>query len=115
MSPTFVLIGAAVLAGAYFMFFRRQGDVTGDDARKLVAGGARLLDVRTRGEFGSGHLPGAINIPLQELPGRLKDAGAKDAPIVVYCLSGARSAQAKRVLEAGGFTAVHDLGGMNRW
>ena len=115
MNSTLVLLGAAVVAGAYFVFLRRGGDVSGEAARKLVAGGARLLDVRTRGEFASGHLPGAVNIPLQELGARLKDAGAKDQSIVVYCLSGQRSAQAKHMLTADGFSAVHDLGAMNRW
>ena len=115
MNTTSLLLGAAVLAGAYFLFSRRGGDVTGDDARKLAAAGARLLDVRTPGEYASGHLPGAINIPVQELAARLNEAGAKNQPIVVYCRSGARSAQAKQLLAARGFTAIHDLGAMSRW
>ena len=115
MNPLFATLGVAVVAAAFFMLSRRQGDVTGEDARKLVAAGAGLLDVRTAGEFRSGHVPGAVNIPVQELPRRLNDVGAKDRPVVVYCLSGARSAQAKRLLESGGFTQVHDLGPMSRW
>lgn len=115
MNPLFAVLGAAVAVAAFFLFTRRTGDVTGEDARKLVAAGAGLLDVRTGGEYRSGHLPGAVNIPVQELAGRLRDAGAKDRPIVVYCLSGARSAQAKRLLEANGFAQVHDLGPMSRW
>ena len=115
MNILIIAASAAVVAGAFFMLSRRVGDVTGEDARKLVAAGARLLDVRTAGEFRSGHVQGAVNIPLQELERRLNDAGAKDTPVVVYCLSGARSARAKRLLESNGFAQVHDLGPMNRW
>ena len=56
-----------------------------EEARRLVESGARLVDVRTPGEFAAGHLPGAINIPVQDLERRLHELGPKQAPIVVYC------------------------------
>lgn len=115
MNLLYTTLGVAVAAGAVFMLSRRQGDVSGEDARKLVAAGARLLDVRSAGEFRAGHVPGAVNIPVQELPRRLKEVGAKTQPVVVYCQSGMRSAQAKRLLESNGFTQVSDLGPMSRW
>lgn len=89
--------------------------MTGEEARRLVEAGARLLDVRTAGEYRAGHLPGAVHIPLQELERRMKEAGPRDGTVVAYCLSGARSAHAKRLLLAHGFTRVHDLGAMSRW
>jgi phage shock protein E len=93
----------------------RRGDVRGEEARQLVAGGARLLDVRTRGEFAAGHLPGATNIPLGDLVQRMPSLGPKDRAIVAYCQSGQRSGLAKRLLMANGFTAVHNLGAMSSW
>jgi phage shock protein E len=93
----------------------RKGDVRGEEARKLVAGGARLLDVRTSREFAAGHLPGAVNIPLGDLERRMHSLGPKDRPIVAYCQSGQRSGLAKRQLMANGFTAVHNLGAMSSW
>ncbi len=106
--------GAAVLLTLKVVSGRR-GDVQGEEARKLVAGGARLLDVRTSREFAAGHLPGAINIPLGELDARLHSLGPKDRPIVAYCQSGQRSGLAKRLLTANGFSAVHNLGAMSSW
>jgi phage shock protein E len=107
-------------AGAAVLFVLKvasgnRGDVRGEEARKLVAGGARLLDVRTSREFAAGHLPGAVNIPLGDLDRRLPSLGPKDRPVVAYCRSGQRSGIAKRLLMANGFTAVHDLGAMSSW
>jgi rhodanese-related sulfurtransferase len=52
---------------------------------------------------------------VQELGGRLGEVGRKDVPVVVYCRSGRRSAQATRMLVDAGFSSVHDLGAMSRW
>ncbi len=73
---------------------------------------ATILDVRTREEYREGAYPKAINIPLRELPQRLGELGPKDKPLVVYCLSGARSAAAVRILKEAGFTDVLNAGGL---
>lgn len=86
----------------------------GRTARDAVAGGALLLDVRTPEEFAGGHLPNALNVPLQVLPGRVADLAAKHPRIVVYCRSGGRSAQAAGLLRAAGVEVV-DLGPMSAW
>ena len=85
-----------------------------DQAHELVGEGALLLDVRTRGEFASAHLPGAMNIPVQELGGRAQELPPQDRSIVVYCRSGARSAAAAAELRRLGYR-VHDLGPMSAW
>ena len=108
-----VLIADGVLVLLFFMM-RASPTVSGDDARRLVAGGARLLDVRSPGEFASGHIEGAVNIPVDELGRRLGEL-QKDGAVVVYCQSGMRSARARRLLEEHGFAQVHDLGGISRW
>ncbi|MEO0600020.1 MAG: rhodanese-like domain-containing protein [Myxococcota bacterium] len=84
--------------------------ITADEGRQRVAEGARLVDVRTPGEFGAGHLPEATNIPVGELPGRLAELDQAQA-IVLYCASGARSARAAAFLRERGFT-VGDMGPM---
>jgi rhodanese-related sulfurtransferase len=106
-----VVLGVALL----FALARRGGDVDGQQARGLVQAGAQLLDVRTPGEFASGHIEGAINIPVQDLGGRLAELGDKKRGLVVYCRSGHRSGQASKLLKGAGFSAVHDLGAMTRW
>lgn len=102
-----LVVGFLVLRGA-------GGGVSSEDAKQLVKDGAVLLDVRTTGEFSQGHLPGAINVPVQDLDQRLDELDPKKS-YVVYCRSGARSARAKRLLESKGFSGVSDLGAMSRW
>jgi hydroxyacylglutathione hydrolase len=73
-----------------------------------------LIDVRTPGEFASGHIPTAENIEYQIIHFALADL-QRDRPVVVYCRTGSRSAQATRLLRQAGFTTVVDFGGVNRW
>ena len=115
MNP--LLLGLVVLIVIVFLSrsLVRRGDVTGARAREMVEQGARLVDVRTSGEFAAGHLPGAFNIPLHEIDRRARELGPKERPIVVYCLSGHRSHRARGILTAAGFSAVHDLGAMRYW
>lgn len=84
------------------------------DARRLVSDErATLLDVRTPGEFASGHVEGAVNVPVDEVATRLSEI-PRDAPVVVYCRSGARSARAASALHEAGYE-VHDVGPMPAW
>lgn len=76
---------------------------------ELKARGAYLIDVRSAGEFQSGCSPQSINIPLNELPHRLKELG-KERPIVVACASGMRSGRAKAILKQNGFSQVYNIG-----
>ncbi len=69
-----------------------------------------ILDVRDPGEYQSGHVPGAINLPLNELRGRLSEL-PKDKEIWVYCRVGQRSYYANRVLSQKGFKARNLPGG----
>ena len=77
---------------------------------EMHANGAKIIDVRTVGEFQSGHINGAKNIPLQSLQkeiGRLK----KDQTYILCCASGARSGSATRILKSEGFENVYNGGG----
>ncbi|MBX3062194.1 MAG: rhodanese-like domain-containing protein [Anaerolineae bacterium] len=73
-----------------------------------------LLDVRTPEEFASEHITGAVNISLQSLTLRLSEV-PRDIPVVIYCHSGNRSAQAASILRNAGYTNIYDLGGINAW
>jgi rhodanese-related sulfurtransferase len=101
----------ALFAAMLARFLLARGGDRG--ARAAMQAGARVVDVRTRGEYASGHLPGAVNIPLHELSSRLAELGAKDRAIVVYCASGQRSSRAKGLLRGAGFTNVHNLGSIS--
>jgi phage shock protein E len=81
------------------------------DLRELVQQGAVILDVRTKGEYASGHIKNSMNIPVDQLGNNLSKFKDKDAPIITCCASGMRSASAKGILKSNGFTNVHNGGG----
>ena len=76
-----------------------------------------LVDVRTPGEFAEGHIEGAINIPLNELPQRLQELPQqKSRPIVTICRSARRTIPATQLLLVQGYQEARQLaGGMNAW
>lgn len=80
----------------------------------LETDGHLLLDVRTPEEFAQGHIPGAVNISVQTLESRLSEL-PQDQPIVIYCRSGNRSAQASTILDNAGFNGIYDMGGIIAW
>jgi rhodanese-related sulfurtransferase len=79
------------------------------------AGSVALLDVRTDPEVARGFIPGSGHIPLNQLPGRYQELDPQ-VLLVVYCQSGARSAQACAWLAEHGFERVRNLqGGVLAW
>jgi len=82
------------------------------DLKNVIAEGAFLVDVRTPGEFAGGHVKGSVNIPLNTIPSQLAKFKNKKN-IIVFCLSGGRSSQAKSILEQNGFTNVINGGTWN--
>jgi rhodanese-related sulfurtransferase len=115
MLSKIIIVVLAILAVAVLYLKFTSVRVSGSDARQLVERGAMLVDVRSEGEYEDGGIEGSINIPIQELAGRMDELGDKNATIVVYCQSGGRSAMAKRLLESNDFTDVHDLGSIRQW
>ncbi|HUX20537.1 MAG TPA: rhodanese-like domain-containing protein [Spirochaetia bacterium] len=73
-----------------------------------------LLDVRTPGEFASGHIPTAVNVPVDRIREGMMSA-AKDEIVIVYCASGARASIAEKALLGLGFTNVANFGAIGRW
>jgi phage shock protein E len=113
MNWTLILVVAAVFG--VLLALKRRTFVPVAAARKLLAQGALVIDVRSAGEFAGGHLAAAINLPLEELtekiPGRVPDRGRV---LLLHCLSGTRSGIARRRLLALGYTQVFNLGSYGR-
>jgi rhodanese-related sulfurtransferase len=80
------------------------------DFAQLVKDGAIILDVRTPGEYASGHIKGSKNFPLQSLQQHLSEI-PKDKVIITCCASGMRSGSAKSLLLSSGYKEVHNGGG----
>jgi thioredoxin 1 len=73
---------------------------------------AQLVDVRTSGEYGGGHLPKAQNIDYKSADFTTKiQTLDKTKPVFVYCLSGGRSGEAMTILKQNGFNEVYNMGG----
>jgi len=84
--------------------------ISGKIARELIeTKEAQLVDVRNPDEFGRDALPGAINIPVHMIPVTAREHLDTSKPVVVYCLSGGRSAQAQMILNSLGFNDVHNV------
>ena len=100
-----LLIIAVVVAIVFVM--KQAGQISVRDALAHLKSGALVIDVRSPGEFNSGHLPAAINIPLDEietiLPRRVKD---KNQVLLLHCQSGMRSGAAKGKLNRLGYANV---------
>jgi thioredoxin 1 len=78
------------------------------------AAGATVLDVRNPDEYASGHVPGAVLIPLPDLAARRDEIPDAD-PLYVICASGGRSLTAARALAAAGWSVRSVAGGTKGW
>ena len=76
-----------------------------------------ILDVREQDEYDSGHIPGAVLLPV----GTIDETTAaevipeKDSTVLVYCRSGNRSKTASAALAELGYTNIYEFGGINTW
>ena len=95
-----------------FFDFLKQPDINKGVANFRNTEGAILVDVRTPQEYWEGHIPGSKNVPLQQLDKISSVTDNKDAPMFVYCHSGARSRQATAILQHMGYANVNNIGGI---
>lgn len=77
---------------------------------ELFKNGGIIVDVRTKGEYASGHIKGSVNIPLDQLSANLSKFKDKQQAIITCCASGMRSASGKSILKSNGYVNVHNGG-----
>ncbi len=118
------LLFLALMIVLFMLFQSHFGDklsgyasVAPEQAVRLMNDGAFVLDVRSIDEYRSGHLTGAKNLSVADLPAKLDSLEAhKTGPTLVYCESGMRSARACGILRKAGFEQLHNLsGGISAW
>ncbi len=78
--------------------------------KDFTSRGAVILDVRTKGEYEGGAIPGSKNIPIQQLQGRISEIKKWNKPVITCCASGVRSGSAKAMLKANGIEAMNGGG-----
>jgi rhodanese-related sulfurtransferase len=112
----------ALMGGLLFNLFKTKNNMfnflkkalgintTDNNYHQLVNAGAIILDVRSAGEFASGHINGAINISVDTLKNNLSKLKNKNQTIITCCASGMRSNVAKSILQASGYTQVYNGG-----
>jgi parallel beta-helix repeat protein len=109
------------LVGLQVAYASPYTDVDVDTTYDMITNGSypdlAVLDVRTKSEYDSGHIYGAVWIPHSELEARIDElAGYKDHEIIAYCLSGGRSATASDILDSYNFTKAYNMiGGISAW
>lgn len=103
--------GATGAKGEYTMISAEEAKKIMDTEKDFI-----LLDVRSREEFETSHIPGAILIPDEEIYDRAeRELPDKDQLILIYCRSGRRSKLAAEILVEIGYTNIKEFGGINDW
>lgn len=97
----------------FFDIFRTT-DINDGVRRFRETRDAQLLDVRSRQEYISGHIPGSRNLPLHRIEDAQDDIST-DVPLFVHCQSGVRSRQAVSILREMGYNEVYDIGGIGNY
>ena len=121
MKPKYVLWGAVAIVAVVViaMAFRPAGakveNVDAAGVQSAIDAGAQIIDVRTAGEYQLGHIPGAVNVPVDQVPGAA-ESWDKNATYVVYCATGSRSASAVATMQSMGFLDIkHFAAGIQAW
>lgn len=99
--------------------FAQAADISQTEMMQRIEAGHEqlILDVRSPEEYAEGHVPGAINIPHDQLSSRVAEIGShKNKDVVLYCRSGKRAAMAADILHSAGFSKLlHLEGDMYDW
>ena len=83
-------------------FLKKLFGGTSVDFKELVNKGAVIIDVRSPGEYKSGHIKGSRNFPLDTIRSKVHDLKKLNTPVITVCRSGARSGMAKGILKSAG-------------
>jgi phage shock protein E len=113
-NATWILVAVGAVLALYIVksIITGGGRMPVSTVKEKIAAGATIVDVRSPEEFRDGAYPGALNIPVQVLSGRMGEI-PRDKPVVLYCASGARSAAAARTLKQAGYPDVVNAGGLS--
>ena len=113
-----LLLSLLLLAGCGGNAAAGYQQITQEEAKALMdSQEVIILDVREQDEYDSGHIPGAVLLPV----GTIDDTTAaqvipeKDSTVLVYCRSGNRSKTASAALADLGYTNIYEFGGINTW
>ncbi len=114
------IVAVALVIGGFLLLRPSTGSsgVTNIDTNGVLKAqqeGVRVIDVRSTGEYEAGHVPGAENVPIDQFAAA-SASWDKNAPLLVYCATGARSSEAVRILQSAGFKTIYHFNeGLQAW
>ncbi|WP_214629446.1 rhodanese-like domain-containing protein [Paenibacillus agaridevorans] len=120
---TSTMINIFIALVAILFFYKQFAPVKGVrtlhskefEQERMSTKDAIVIDVREPHEYKAGHMPGAKNLPLSQLKGRMNEL-PKDKPVFVYCQSGMRSKRAAVIFKKNGIPSIVNLkGGIMAW
>ena len=120
------IMAAGVLLALVFLYFmfgsgERYKSLTQAEAAKIMDSDhdCTVLDVRTQTEYDSGHIPGAVCLPIDDIrenPEAVRDAlPDKHQVLLIYCYAGRRAVDAAKILASMGYTNAYEFGGIVDW
>jgi len=118
MNNTMTYIAIAIVVFIVFKMLGNLGTnkISQSKAKEMMNDDVIILDVREGYEFTSGHIKNAVNLPLGRVQnGITKVTSDKEKTLLVYCLSGSRSASAARLLHSMGYKNAYNMGGISSW
>jgi len=115
-----VIVSIVLVAVVLIFIQTNKSAIENVDTQKtqmLIKEGVKVIDVRTPGEYSTGHIPEATLIPLNQLPGAISDGKLdKTKSYILVCASGNRSMRAAKFLKSKGFEKIYNFGGgMLNW
>jgi rhodanese-related sulfurtransferase len=107
------LVGLVLIGMGFAIDARLQARVTPEELLARIEAGepVTIIDVRSRAEYESGHVPGAIHLPFWQAVGRSSDLDERARPFVVYCGHGPRASLARLGLRLAGVAGLQSLTG----
>ncbi|MBP1570613.1 MAG: rhodanese-like domain-containing protein [Oscillospiraceae bacterium] len=110
----------AVVAAVFLLSRSRGGykSISQQEAKQMMdSGNVLVLDVREQDEYSTGHIGGAVLLPVGTINADTasKVIPSKDATVLVYCRSGNRSKKASAALAKLGYTNIYEIGGITTW
>ena len=110
----------AVVAAIFLLSRSRGGykSISQQEAKQMMdSGNVMVLDVREQDEYSTGHIGGAVLLPVGTINADTasKVIPSKDATVLVYCRSGNRSKKASATLAKLGYTNIYEIGGITTW
>ena len=114
------VVAVALVSVALAAFTPKSGGAAVENVNaakfaELASSGIKVIDVRTQGEYDAGHIPGAVNMPVDQIQTLAASLDPKQ-PVAVYCATGSRSVSAADYLKQAGFTKIYNFTqGMVAW